>query len=190
MVDIFNTANKYKTVYADPPWWEVGGSRGANQHYGLMKTKDIIALPIKKLADPTGCHLYLWVTNNFLKDGLSVMEAWGFRYITTITWMKTGNFGLGQYYRGMTEHCLFGSMGKLPYKIINNKRVQGVTSITAPRREHSRKPNEMRSMIEFVSYAQRIELFAREKFEGWDCWGNETPILEPVQMDFLIRSDV
>ena len=93
---------KYKTIYADPPWNEVGGGkkykRGADRHYPLMKTKDIIALPVQDIAD-TNCHLYLWVTNNFLPDGLQVMQAWGFRYITTITWMKD-RFGLGQYSGG------------------------------------------------------------------------------------------
>lgn len=103
--------NKYKTIYADPPWNETGGGkikRGADKHYPLMRTKDIIAFAdeVNSYADDN-CHLYLWVTNNHLKDGLEVMEAWGFRYVTMITWMKD-RFGLGQYYRGLTEHCLFG----------------------------------------------------------------------------------
>jgi len=137
-----------------------------------MKTKDIAALPIHNLADPNGCHLYLWTTNNFLKDALYVMEQWGFRYVTTITWLKDRK-GLGQYYRGMTEHCLFGTRGILPYKTIDGKRAQGVTGFIAPRQEHSRKPDEMRAMIERVSYEPRIELFAREMHTGWDAIGNE-----------------
>ena len=167
----------YKTIYADPPWMESGGGkikRGADRHYPLMKTKDIAALPIHNLADPTGCHLYLWATNNFLKDAFDVMEAWGFKYITTITWTKEGPAGLGQYYRGLTEHCLFGRSGEtLPYKTIDGKRAQGTTGFVAPRREHSQKPDEMRLMIERVSYEPRIELFARERSEGWDVLGNE-----------------
>jgi len=173
---MFEGKGLYKTIYADPPWWEAGGGkikRGADKHYSLMKTKEIIAMPVKNLADKTGCHLYLWVTNNFLKDGLAVMEAWGFRYITMITWMKEGSIGLGQYYRGMTEHCLFGSLSILPYKKINGKRMQGATGFIAPKQEHSRKPDKMRQMIEAVSYSPRIELFARERFNGWDAWGNE-----------------
>lgn len=166
---------KYKTIYADPPWKEQGGGkikRGADRHYPLMSTKDIMALPVKELADDNA-HLYLWVTNNFLADGLKVMEAWGFRYVTTITWMKDKQ-GLGQYYRGMTEHCLFGVRGKVPYKIQpNGKRAQGKTGFIATRDKHSRKPVEMRQMIEHVSYSPRIELFAREVFTGWDNWGNE-----------------
>ena len=167
--------NKYKTIYADPPWMESGGGkikRGADRHYPLMKTKDIIALPVGELAEDN-CHLYLWVTNNFLQDGLDVMKAWGFRYVTTITWYKDGNAGLGQYFRGKTEHCLFGVKGVLPYKVLNNKRQQGLTGFIAKRGEHSVKPQEMREMIERVSYEPRIELFARERFESWEAWGNE-----------------
>ena len=78
------------------------------------------------------CHLYLWVTNNFLADGLKVMESWGFRYVTTITWVKD-RIGLGQYFRGITEQCLFGVKGKLPYKIIDGKRQQGQTVVYAPK---------------------------------------------------------
>ena len=173
-IDIYNTNNKYKTIYADPPWNESGGGkikRGADKHYSLMKTKDIIALPVSEIAD-NNCHLYLWVTNNFLKDGLTVMEAWGFRYVTTITWMKD-RIGLGQYYRGMTEHCLFGVKGNLPYKMLDGKRQQGRTGFVASKTIHSEKPIEMRQMIETVSYDPRIELFARQLIDGWDCWGNE-----------------
>lgn len=173
-IDITNTDKKYKTIYADPPWNESGGGkikRGADRHYTLMKTKDIMVLPIGDIADDN-CHLYLWVTNNFLKDGLTVMETWGFRYVTTITWFKN-RIGLGQYYRGMTEHCLFGIKGNLPYKILDGKRQQGKTGFYAVKTEHSEKPEEMRQMIEKVSYAPYIELFARHSFDGWDCWGNE-----------------
>lgn len=166
----------YKTIYADPPWMECGGGRikrGADKHYPLMKTKDIIDLPIRELVDPNGCHLYLWTTNNFLPDALKVVEAWGFDYITLITWMKDRQ-GLGQYYRGLTEHCIFASTkNRLPYKLINNTRQQGLTGFCAPKGKHSQKPETMRAMIEKVSYAPRIELFAREPHEGWDVWGNE-----------------
>ena len=82
---------RYKTIYADPPWMEAGGGkikRGADRHYPLMKTKDIINLPVADIADDN-CHLYLWTTNNFLQDALKVMEAWGFKYKTKITWVKS-----------------------------------------------------------------------------------------------------
>jgi N6-adenosine-specific RNA methylase IME4 len=165
---------KYSTIYADPPWNEQGGGkikRGADRHYLLMKTRDIIALPVSDVA-AANAHLYLWATNNFLPDALAVMEAWGFAYKTTITWAKD-RFGLGQYFRGQTEHCLFGVRGMLPYKVANGKRAQGRTLFTARVTEHSAKPDEMRKMIEQVSYTPRLELFARKRSIGWDVWGNE-----------------
>ena len=136
-----------------------------------MSTKDIMALDIPEISEHNS-HLYLWVTNNFLPDGLAIMTAWGFDYKTTITWAKD-RFGLGQYFRGQTEHLLFGVKGNLPYKLIDGKRIQGRTLITAPRGEHSVKPHEFREMIERVSYEPRIELFARERVPGWDAFGNE-----------------
>ena len=166
---------KYRTIYADPPWQEYGGGkikRGADKHYPLMSVEEIKNLPVATLIDEKGCHLYLWVTNSFLKEGLNVMEAWGFRYITQITWLKD-RIGLGQYFRGLTEHCLFGVKGNLPYKIINGKRQQGQTGFYAPKTTHSTKPENMRAMIEKVSYPPYIELFARKTFAGWDAWGNE-----------------
>lgn len=90
-IDILATDKKYKTIYADPPWMERGGGkikRGADRHYNLMKTSDIIALPILNLIHKDGCHLYLWATNNHLPDALKVINAWGFEYVTIITWLK------------------------------------------------------------------------------------------------------
>lgn len=177
VVDIFNTSKKYRTIYADPPWNERGGGkikRGADRHYPLMSTEDISMLPVEQLQHPGGCHLYLWTTNSFIKDALWVIEAWGFEYITMITWMKN-RIGLGQYYRGITEHCLFATTkNRLPYrKDSDGKRMQGVTGFYEPKQEHSMKPDKMREMIQRVSYAPGIELFARREVKGWDCWGNE-----------------
>lgn len=104
---------KYKTIYIDPPWPERGGKikRGADRHYALMSIKEIKALPIASLADPEGCHLYMWTTNNYLPDALECVKAWGFQYVTLITWCKD-SMGLGQYFRGMTEHCIFAPTQK------------------------------------------------------------------------------
>jgi len=122
----------------DPPWGnETGGrriKRGADKHYSLMSVKDIIALPIQRLADTNGAHLYLWTTNNSLQDAFLCLERWEFEHATTITWMKSGRFGLGQYFHGMTEHCLFATTKKkLPYKILQGKRQQGTTGFIAER---------------------------------------------------------
>ncbi len=178
---------RYKTIYSDPPWYERGGGkikRGADRHYPLMHTEEIIAMSsfIDKISEDNA-HLYMWVTNNFLADGLKVMDAWGFRYITKITWFKEGKIGLGQYFRGITEDCLFGVKGKVPYKILDGKRQQGVTGFTAPRGRHSEKPEKMRQMIERVSYPPFVEIFARpteteDMFAEppeieWDYIGNE-----------------
>jgi N6-adenosine-specific RNA methylase IME4 len=182
-------AGHYQTVYADPPWKEAGGGqiqRGANRHYPLMKTRDICALPVRLWAAPNA-HLYLWTTNNFLEDGLEVVEAWGFRYVTMITWFKSRvvyldveptnadlQMGIGQYYRGCTEHCLFAVRGSLPYRVKGDgKRAQGLTGFHAPRMEHSVKPDQMRAWIEQVSHGPYLELFARQPAAGWDVWGNE-----------------
>src|SRR5665213_3620321 len=172
----FHKRSKYRVIYADPPWPEYGGGkikRGADRHYPLMSIAAIVRLgdALQEPIADDGCHLYLWVTNTHLANGLLVMDRWGFDYKTTITWVKD-RFGLGQYYRGQTEHCLFGVRGRLPYRTTDHgKRSQGITAIHAPRTTHSAKPDEMRRMIERVSYAPRLELFARREAEGWDVWG-------------------
>jgi len=167
---------QFHTVYADPPWPEFGGGRirrGANRHYPLMSVTDIAMMgnEVKRIADDNS-HCYIWTTNNHLHDGLRVLALWGYRYITTITWVKD-RMGLGQYFRGMTEHCLFGVRGRLPYRTVDGKRAQGRTMIWSLRHEHSAKPEEMREMIERVSWPDYLELFARRRADGWAGWGNE-----------------
>ena len=174
--ELLATDIKYKTIYADPPWHEHGGiTRGANRHYTLLKTPEILnifqtILPIIN-AD---AHFYIWTTNNFLPDALWIINELNFKYITTITWLKE-KIGLGQYYRGRTEHCLFATRGSLKYKYeAHNKRMQGVTGFRESRgKTHSRKPNRMRVMIERVSRPPYLELFARQAHKGWDTFGNE-----------------
>lgn len=170
---------RYKTIMADPPWPEKGAGkirRGADKHYPLMNVPEILSMAtlIKSLADPVGCHLYLWATNNYLHDALHVMEQWGFRYVTCITWVKD-RIGLGQYFRGKSEHCLFGVMGKIPYRTLpEGGRAQGITAFVAKRTEHSRKPINVHEMAELVSPGPRLELFARPPVRaGWDAHGNE-----------------
>jgi N6-adenosine-specific RNA methylase IME4 len=161
---------KYRTILIDPPWYEKGGGkikRGADRHYPLLKTDEIIKV-IKQsgVFNPDdNCHLYLWVTNNFLKDGLRVMEELGFRYITNLVWVKD-RFGLGQYFRGQHELCLFGVKGKLPAR---NRKTS--TVIIEKRRAHSQKPTKIYEIIESVSYPPYLEMFARQTRLGWDSWG-------------------
>lgn len=184
----------YQTIIADPPWPERGGGkikRGADRHYKLMRVRDIARLPAKRWAAPNS-HLYLWVTNNYLRHGLYVMRAWGFRYVTKTDWFKGDiddespvsemddadlQMGLGQYFRGVTESCLFGVRGSLPYRTLpSGKRAQGRTGFHAPRGEHSAKPEKLRQMAERVSHGPCLEMFARERVDGWDAWGLEAPV--------------
>jgi hypothetical protein len=122
------------------------------------------------------CHAeYSWVTNNFLLDGFEVCAAWGFRYVTMITWAKD-RVGLGQYFRGQTEHCLFAVRGSLPYKLdADGGRLQGSTLLAAGRAAHSRKPHAMYEVIERVSYGPMLEMFGRNERHAWDCWGSGEP---------------
>lgn len=138
-----------------------------------MKTPAIIEY-MKQIPIEENAHLYLWVTNNFLEDGLEVMKAMGFRYVTNLAWVKD-RFGLGQYFRGQHELLLFGVKGKVPYKrsVVDNKRSCIPTVHHAPRQEHSRKPDYFYEVAERTSYAPYLEVFARRQREGWDSMGNE-----------------
>jgi N6-adenosine-specific RNA methylase IME4 len=165
---------KYKTILIDPPYYEAGGGkikRGADRHYKLMKTKEIIILLKEILKDKVdeNAHLYLWVTNNFLKDGLKIIEELGFRYITNIVWVKD-RFGLGQYFRGQHELLLFAVKGKLPALVRSQ-----TTVLHEKRTKHSKKPYGSYNKIEAVSPPPRLEIFARERREGWDVFGDEIP---------------
>lgn len=166
----------WRTVYVDAPWPEYGGGRivrGAQAHYTLMSLREIERLPVKQIV-AKDAHLYLWVTNNFLPGGIVVMQEWGFRYVTNLCWPKP-RFGLGQYFRGQHELCLFGVRGLLPYKILEGKRAQHSTLLQTWLGEHSQKPSEMYDIIEHVSYPPYLELFARTRRPGWTSWGRELP---------------
>lgn len=182
---------QYRTLLIDPPWLELGGGkikRGADRHYDLMKTSEIIEYLTSVLKDRIyrNCHCYLWVTNNFLPDGLLVLEALGFRYVTNLVWVKD-KFGLGYYFRGKHELCLFGVRGdcKPNHKIFEGNLRSGAkqkpftpvptTVIKERTRKHSQKPRKIYSLIETVSQPPRLELFARERRVNWDVLGNEAP---------------
>lgn len=173
---------KYQIIYADPPW-DYGKMkprkqlhRGGNpmSHYKVMAIEEICALPIEELSQ-TNSALFLWVTNPKLQFGFTVMKEWGFKYQTTITWVKTtqigsiSNNGLGFYFRGATEHILMGTKGR--FSIPTNKRLPNV--FMSPRSEHSQKPHYVYDMLESISDGPYIELFARNKHDKWDSWGNE-----------------
>jgi len=168
---------KYQIIYADPPWnYQDQGCQGTMaNHYKGMKLEDIKQLPITQIANDN-CALFIWVTYPFLKEGLEVIEAWGFTYKTiAFQWIKRNKsdcgffFGLGRWTRGNSEPCLLATRGK-------PKRISAFVSqlIFYPLRRHSQKPDIVRDkIVELVGNLPRIELFAREKTEGWDVWGNE-----------------
>lgn len=182
-VDIFNTDKKYNIIYADPPWtFKTYSEKGkekksAENHYACMKKADIQQLPIQRIT-AKDCVLFLWVTFPCLKEGLELIEKWGFTYKTCgFTWVKRNKksnsyfWGLGYWTRANAEICLIATKG-------NPKRVsKSVHQICDARiREHSRKPEEIRErIVQLCGDLPRIELFARQSAKGWDCWGNEAP---------------
>ena len=174
---------KFGTILADPPW-EFQNSTGkiAPKHkrlkrYNTMKIEDIKALPITRLAAEKS-HLYLWVPNAFIKEGIEVMEEWGFKYKTNIVWHKIrkdggpDGRGVGFYFRNTTELVLFGVKGKKA-RTLKPGRTQ-VNIIRTRKREHSRKPDELYKIIEKCSWGPYLELFARGKRKKWTSWGNQS----------------
>lgn len=169
----------YNIIYADPPWAfnfknRVGLSDEAKGRlYETMKAEDIVNLPVSEICDDN-CMLFLWVMNSEIPLALDCIRAWGFKYKTVaFTWVKTTknnyHFGGGNWTRSNPELCLLATKGK-PKRIsasIRNLQIHGL-------REHSRKPDEIRNeIVKLCGDLPRIELFARQKHEGWDCWGNE-----------------
>lgn len=174
-------SGRFKTILADPPWQfknrtgKIAPEHKRLKRYETMPTVDIANLPITQYADENS-HLYLWVPNALLPEGLQVMEAWGFTYKTNLIWVKVTKHGkpdrrgVGFYYRNVTEMLLFGLRGKLR----TCPPARSTANLFATRKEeHSRKPGCVHEIIERCSPGPRLELFAREKVDGWTCWGDE-----------------
>lgn len=166
-------AARFSTIVIDPPWdWADEGDQDqlgrARPTYGTMSFAELLDLPVGGLADDD-CHLYLWITNRSLPKGFALMERWGFRYITALTWCKP-SFGMGNYFRGSTEHVLFGVKGSQALK-----RKDVGTWFQAPRgpRGHSSKPDEFSALVESCSPGPYLEMFARSNRAGWTPWGAE-----------------
>jgi len=160
------------TIVIDPPWdWGDEGDCDqlgrARPTYATMPFEDILALPIPALTQ-SNAHIYLWITNRSLPKGFVLLEAWGFRYITALTWCKP-SFGMGNYFRGQTEHVLFGVRGSLPLL-----RKDVGTWFAAPRPgQHSGKPGEFYGLVERCSPGPWMEMFQRTPRPGWIGWGAE-----------------
>jgi N6-adenosine-specific RNA methylase IME4 len=165
---------KYATIVIDPPWdWGDEGDQDqlgrARPDYSTMSMEQLEQLEVGGLADDD-CHIYLWITNRSLPKGFRLLEAWGFRYITAITWVKP-HFGMGNYFRGQTEHVLFGVKGSQPLK-----RKDAGTVFNAERGPagHSSKPPAFLELVESCSPGPFLEMFSRSSRPGWVAWGENT----------------
>ena len=178
----FCNGQKFATVYADPPWrfqnrtGKVAPENKKLNRYETMDLEAIKAMPVSEVAADKS-HLYLWVPNALLPEGLEVMKAWGFEYKGNIVWEKVrkdgqpDGRGVGFYFRNVTELLLFGIKGE------NNRTLAPARSqvnlIRSMKREHSRKPDEIIPIIESCSPGPFLELFARGARDGWAMWGNQ-----------------
>lgn len=178
----FCGGRKFKTILADPPWqFQNRTGKVAPEHkrlnrYPTMKIEDIKKMPVADICDEKA-HLYLWVPNALLPDGLEVLKAWGFEYKTNIIWEKVRKDGMpdgrgvGFYFRNVTEILLFGVKGD-NNRTLAPARTQ-VNLIRSMKREHSRKPDEIYPVIESCSPGPYLEMFARGHRDGWELWGNQ-----------------
>jgi N6-adenosine-specific RNA methylase IME4 len=179
MVDL--PPGPFATLLADPPWrfinrtGKVAPEHRRLERYETMTTDDIAGLPVREVADVPS-HLYLWVPNALVAEGLRVMDAWGFTYKSNLVWFKTrkdggpDGRGVGFYFRNVTELVLFGVRGSM--RTLDAGRRQ-TNIIRSRKREHSRKPDELYDIIEACSPGPYLELFARYPRHGWQAWGFE-----------------
>lgn len=173
---------RFSTILADPPWqFQNRTGKMAPEHkrlsrYPTMKLQAIKNLPVETIADDRA-HLYLWVPNALLAEGMQVMEHWGFKYKTNMIWYKIrkdggpDRRGVGFYFRNVTEIILFGVRGKNIRTLQPGRSQENI--ISTRKREHSRKPDEQYDIIESCSWGPYLELFARGKRKGWVTWGNQ-----------------
>jgi N6-adenosine-specific RNA methylase IME4 len=178
---------RFGAILADPPWqFQNRTGKMAPEHkrlarYSTMSLQEVIELPIHMFAAERA-HLYLWVPNALLPEGLQVMKAWGFEYKSNLVWHKvrkdgfSDGRGVGFYFRNVTELILFGVRGKGVRTLAPGRRQ--VNFLSSRKREHSRKPDELYPIIESCSWGPYLELFARTKRQGWTVWGNEAPEVE------------
>jgi N6-adenosine-specific RNA methylase IME4 len=175
---------RFGTILADPPWqFQNRTGKMAPEHkrltrYGTLSVQEIAELPVHMFAAERA-HLYLWVPNALLEDGLRVMRAWGFEYKSNIVWHKvrkdggSDGRGVGFYFRNVTELVLFGVRGKAVRTLAPGR--SQVNLIGTRKREHSRKPDELYPLIEKCSWGPYLELFARTRRDKWTVWGNQAP---------------
>ena len=173
---------RFGAILADPPWqFQNKTGKVAPEHrrlsrYATLTLDDIKQLPVAQVATDVA-HLYLWVPNALLPEGLAVMQAWGFRYKSNLVWHKvrkdggSDGRGVGFYFRNVTELVLFGVLGRNARTLAAGRRQ--VNYLSSRKREHSRKPDELYPIIEACSPGPFLELFARGVRDGWTAWGNQ-----------------
>jgi N6-adenosine-specific RNA methylase IME4 len=196
----FAGGRRFKTIMADPPWrFQNSTGKVAPEHkrlnrYGTLTLPEIQALPVARIAD-SASHLYLWVPNALLPDGLAVMQAWGFTYKSNIVWHKirkdggSDGRGVGFYFRNVTELILFGIRGKNARTLAPGR--SQVNMLQTRKREHSRKPDEQYDIIEACSPGPYLELFGRGIRQGWTTWGNQADeSYEPTWKTYAHHSQV
>lgn len=178
---------RYGTILADPPWQfanrtgKIAPEHKRLKRYGTLTFQEIQEIPVQRVAAAQS-HLYLWVPNALLKEGLTIMEAWGFLYKTNLIWHKIrkdggpDGRGVGFYFRNTTEMVLFGTRGHLRTLAPGRRQVNIIKTM---KREHSRKPDELYEIIEACSPGPYLELFARGKQEGWNQWGDQVEDYHP-----------
>lgn len=179
---------KYQCILADPPWKykneNCGGSglnigkSGAKHKYSVMSIEDIKNLPISEIAMKDSC-LFLWATTPLLPEAIEVMKAWKYQYKTSIYWRKIMSTGMGFWFRGQIEVCLFGIKGKI--EAFHNSHLNFIQSRVS---NHSEKPIELYEIINELNLNPKIELFARNQYQGWDIWGEEVNKIKDYQMRF------
>ena len=178
----FVSGQRFRTILADPPWqFQNRTGKVAPEHrrlnrYNTLTLDAIKALPVSAAAEDTA-HLYLWVPNALLPEGLAVMQAWGFSYKSNLVWHKirkdggSDGRGVGFYFRNVTELILFGVRGKSARTLSPGRRQ--VNYLNTRKREHSRKPDEQYDLIEACSRGPFLELFARGMRPNWSVWGRQ-----------------
>jgi N6-adenosine-specific RNA methylase IME4 len=172
--ELVRAGKRFGTIYADPPWqYDNCGTRAAaSRHYETMSLRRLLALPVRELAAER-CHLHLWATKSFLREGLVLLRRWGFEYRTYFSWVKP-QLGIGNYWRSCQEPLLLGVKGDLTFPPTDFP-----DWLLENRGEHSVKPEKVRLRIEQVSPGPRLELFARRAAPGWTACGNE--VERPVE---------
>ncbi|MCC5670366.1 adenine-specific DNA methyltransferase [Nostoc sp. CHAB 5784] len=180
----------YQCIVIDPPWFYRLRSKDKTHRnripYQPMRTEEILALPIPELCGSNGCILWLWFTNNHMVEAAQCLQVWGFELKTILTWEKVTkdstktHLGVGHWLRNSTEHCALAVHGNV--KAFSGRTLTNESTILhSPRREHSRKPESFYQLVDkLCPDITKLEMFARESRDGWDCWGDQADLFDQL----------